>query len=82
MIDLTKMTSPEVKEAIENGYTTVVFAVRSNEQHGPCLAISTDAVIGDFIALKVTQKLGNALKAPTINVGCSEHHMKFPGTIT
>jgi creatinine amidohydrolase len=82
MIDISRMTSPEVKEAIENGYTTVVFAVGSNEQHGPCLITSTDALLGDYIAFSVTEKLGNALKAPTINVGCSEHHMKFPGTIT
>ncbi|MHA2392897.1 MAG: creatininase family protein [Promethearchaeota archaeon] len=82
MIDITRMTSLEVKEAIENGYTSVVFAVGSNEQHGPCLTVSTDAVFGDHIALIVAQKLGNALKAPTINVGCSEHHMMFQGTIT
>jgi creatinine amidohydrolase len=82
MIDLAQMTSPEIGAAIERGYTTVVFAVGSNEQHGPCLPVSTDTVLGDALALSVAESLGDALKAPTINVGCSEHHMRFPGTIT
>jgi len=82
MVDIAKMTSPEVGEAIKEGFDTVVFAVGSNEQHGPCLTVSTDAVLGDTLALGVAESLGNALKAPTIRVGCSEHHMKFPGTIT
>jgi len=82
MIDLAQMTSPEIGAAIERGYTTVVFAVGSNEQHGPCLPVSTDTVLGDTLALSVAESLGDALKAPTINVGCSEHHMRFPGTIT
>lgn len=82
MIDLAQMTSPEIGAAIERGRTTVVFAVGSNEQHGPCLPVSTDTLLGDALALSVAEGLGDALKAPTINVGCSEHHMRFPGTIT
>jgi creatinine amidohydrolase len=82
MIDLARMTSPEIKEAIQEGYSTVVFSVGSNEQHGPCLAVSTDTILGDALSQSVASKLGDALKAPTVNLGCSEHHMRFPGTIT
>ena len=82
MIDLAEMTSPDVEAALNNGFTTVVFAVGSHEQHGPCLPLSTDTTLGDALALAVVKKLGNAVKAPTVNVGCSEHHMRFPGTIT
>ena len=82
MIDLAQMTSPEIGAALEEGFDTVVFAVGSNEQHGPCLPVSTDTMLGDTLALSVAERLGGALKAPTINVGCSEHHMRFPGTIT
>jgi creatinine amidohydrolase len=32
--------------------------------------------------LAVAEKLGHAFAAPTIRVGCSEHHMKFPGTLS
>jgi creatinine amidohydrolase/Fe(II)-dependent formamide hydrolase-like protein len=82
MIDVANMTSPEIGEAIKKGYTTAVFAVGSNEQHGPVLAVCTDTVLGDILALKVAEKLGGALKFPTVNMGCSEHHMMFPGTVT
>jgi creatinine amidohydrolase len=81
-IKLEEMTSPEIGFAIESGFDTLVFAVGSNEQHGPVLAVSTDAVLGDELAYLVAKRLGNALMGPTVNVGCSEHHMRFPGTIT
>jgi creatinine amidohydrolase len=82
MIDLARMTSPDIGVSIKKGFDTVVFSVGSNEQHGPCLPVSTDTVLGDALAEAVANKLGKALKAPTVNVGCSEHHMKFPGTVT
>ena len=82
MVDIANMTSPEIGEAIRKGNTTAVFAVGSNEQHGPVLAVSTDTVLGDVLALRIAKQLGNALKFPTINIGCSEHHMMFPGTVS
>jgi creatinine amidohydrolase len=82
MINLAEMTSPDVGAALKKGFTTAIFAVGSNEQHGPCLPLSTDTVLGDALAEAVAKNLGKALKAPTVNVGCSEHHMRFPGTIT
>jgi creatinine amidohydrolase len=82
MIEIVNMTSPEIATAIQEGYNTAVFAVGSNEQHGPVLTVNTDTLLGDVLALRVSEKLENALKYPTINFGCSEHHMMFPGTIT
>lgn len=82
MIDAAKMTSLEIGEAINKGYTTAVFAVGSNEQHGPVLTVSTDTVLGDILASRIANGLGDALKFPTINMGCSEHHMMFPGTVS
>ena len=76
------MTSPDIRAAIERGMDTVVFAVGSNEQHGPCLPVFTDAAFGDTLAYLVAQKLDNAFKGPTINIGCSDLHMKFAGTIS
>ena len=34
------------------------------------------------IDAQVARRLGHTLVAPTIRVGCSEHHMGFPGTLT
>lgn len=79
---LEEMTWPEVKEAIQEGRTTVVVAVGAVEQHGPHLPLMVDAARGDRLALEVARRLDSALVAPTIRVGCSEHHMAFPGTIS
>jgi creatinine amidohydrolase len=70
----------DIQKAMNRGFKTVVFGVGSNEQHGPHLPTSMDSLIAEALAYKVALKLGNALQAPTINVGCSEHHMAFPGT--
>ena len=79
---LEEMTWPEVQAALEAGRRTVVFAVGATEQHGPHLPLLVDAVRGDRLAVEVARRLGDALVAPTIRVGCSEHHMAFPGTLS
>lgn len=79
---LEEMTSPEVEQALERGWRTVVVAVGATEQHGPHLPLLVDAVRGDRLAVEVARRLGRALVAPTIRIGCSEHHMSFRGTIS
>lgn len=79
---LEEMTWPEVEKAIADGHTTVVVSVGAVEQHGPHLPLLVDAARGDRLAVEVARRLGDALVAPTIRVGCSEHHMAFSGTIT
>jgi creatinine amidohydrolase len=81
-IRMEDMNSLDIKEAINNGYTTAVFAIGSTEQHGHHLPTKTDTMIGDALAFRVAQELENALQAPTIRPGCSEHHMAFAGTIS
>lgn len=79
---LEEMTWPEVEEAIAAGRTTVVVAVGAIEQHGPHLPLLVDAARGDRLAVATAERLGDAVVAPTIRVGCSEHHMGFAGTIS
>jgi len=81
-VRMSEMTRVGIQKALDRGFRTVVFAVGSNEQHGPHLPTCTDSLIGDFLANKVARKLGRTLQAPCINVGCSEHHMVFPGAIS
>jgi creatinine amidohydrolase len=52
------------------------------EQHGPHLPLFVDAEHGTRLGIEVARRLGNALVAPTIRVGCSEHHMAFAGTVS
>lgn len=79
---MERMTWPEVQEALERGYTTALVACGAVEQHGPHLPLLVDAAHGTRLALEVAERLSNALVAPTVRVGCSGHHMSFPGTVS
>ncbi|MHA1531820.1 MAG: creatininase family protein, partial [Candidatus Heimdallarchaeota archaeon] len=77
-----EMNWQDIQEAIQKGYKTLVVAVGSIEQHGPHLPTITDTLIGDSLVNEIVKKIGNALQGPTIRIGCSKHHLSFPGTIT
>lgn len=79
---MERMTSPEVAEALAEGYTTVVVPCGAIEQHGPHLPMFMDSEHGDRLGEEVARRLPGALVAPTIRVGCSEHHMAFRGTVS
>ena len=81
-LHLERLTSPEVGAAIAAGMTTALFACGAVEQHGPHLPMFTDAEHGTRLAEEVARRLGNALVAPTVRVGCSDHHMSFAGSLT
>jgi creatinine amidohydrolase len=80
-LELDKLTWPEVKTELENGRDTVVVAFGATEQHGPHMPLATDALIGDELARAVAERIG-AFVAPTVRVGCSSHHLDFPGTLS
>lgn len=81
-IQLERLTSPEIAAAIDAGWTTVVVPCGAVEQHGPHLPLFTDAEHGTRLGVEVARRLGKTLVAPTIRVGCSEHHMSFAGTVS
>ncbi len=81
-IRMEEMTWPAIRDAVGAGCTTAVVAVGATEQHGPHLPTMTDARIGDALAELVARKLGNALVARTIDVGISDHHLAFGGTVS
>jgi creatinine amidohydrolase len=80
-IDLDTLTWPQVRAEIQAGRDTVVLALGATEQHGPHMPLATDALIGDHLARRVADRLG-AFLAPTLRVGCSEHHVGFAGTMS
>lgn len=80
-VELDRMSWPEVKAELSAGRDTVVMAFGATEQHGPHMPLATDALIGDHLARLVADEL-DAFVAPTIRVGCSEHHLEFPGTLS
>lgn len=79
---LEELNWPAVRGALAAGYTTIVVAAGSIEQHGPHLPLVTDTLIGAGLVGAVVARLDGALQGPTIPFGCSEHHMAFPGTLT
>jgi len=79
---MQELTWPEIKQAIADGKTTAVFACGAIEQHGPHLPTGTDDYLGTAIAERAARIAGNALVAPTIRPGLSEHHMHFAGSFT
>jgi creatinine amidohydrolase len=80
-LHLDRLTWPEVKSEIENGRDTVIVPFGSTEQHGRHMPLGTDAVLGDEFGWAVAGRL-DAFLAPTVRLGCSEHHLSFSGTIS
>jgi creatinine amidohydrolase len=79
---LERMTWPAIEAAVAAGQTRAVVCLAATEQHGPHLPEGTDAWLGEELAGRLARALGDALVAPIIRPGCSEHHMGFAGTIT
>ncbi len=81
-IQLERLAWPEIRAALERGFETVVFACGATEQHGPHLPLLVDAEIGTRTAVETARRLGKCLVAPTVRIGCSDHHMAFAGTLS
>lgn len=76
------MSWPQIKNKIDSGYDTVIIVLASTEQHGLHLAECTDEIIGLGLACGLAERLKNALVAPPIIPGLSEHHLALPGSLS
>ena len=62
---------------------TILIPIGSMEQHGPNGFVGTDALCPEIIAHHAeAQAPDDVLVGPTFSVGCAQHHLGFPGTIT
>ena len=59
----------------------MVVAFGATEQHAHHMPLATDALLGDHFARRLADRL-DAFVAPTVRVGCSSHHLAFPGTLS
>ncbi len=82
IIQLELMAFPDVEEALRKGYTSVLVPCGAVEQHGPHLPLCMDADHAERLSVVLAQRMGDALIAPTIKIGCSSHHLTFAGTIS
>lgn len=79
MEELTWIELENKKEKIE----LVIVPLGSTEQHGPNTTLATDTVRAREMAKMIGEIYGDrVLIAPTLPIGLSYHHMKFPGTLT
>jgi len=79
---IERLTWPEVESAIRNGRRRAIIVAAAMEQHGPHLVEATDALLGEALGQALARRLGDALVAPVIRPGCSDHHLGFAGTIS
>ncbi|WP_416144641.1 creatininase family protein [Planococcus koreensis] len=79
---LEHMDWATIKEKIDSGVDTVIICTASVEQHGYHLPELTDTLIGQAVAIRAAEKLGDAVVAPVIRPGLSNHHMPMAGSLT
>jgi creatinine amidohydrolase len=79
---LEEMTWPQIGQALEDGYRTVIVCAGAIEQHGKHLPLGMDTMDGYVIAVEIARQLGHTLVAPVIRPGCSDHHLSFPGSLS
>lgn len=79
-MQLHQSTWQEVEAYLEHS-RGIILPIGSTEQHGPNGLLGTDAICPEIIARHAGDRSG-LLVGPTFNVGCAQHHMAFPGTIT
>ena len=72
---------PEI-EAYLTRSKGIIIPIGSTEQHGPNGLIGTDALCPEIIANEAAADEDDVLIGPTFNVGCAQHHMAFPGSMT
>jgi len=71
---------PEIDAYLQTS-KAILIPIGSTEQHGPIGLLGTDALCPEIIARRAGDEAG-FLIGPTFNVGQSQHHMGFAGTIT
>jgi creatinine amidohydrolase/Fe(II)-dependent formamide hydrolase-like protein len=83
-----ELTSPEVRDAVASGSTTVLIPIGGTEQNGPHLAIGKHNARAAALAPKIAAQLGHTLVAPVMvyvpegSIDPPSGHMKYPGTIS
>lgn len=85
---IERLTWTEVRNAVAEGYTTVIVPTGGTEQNGPHMVLGKHNFIVEHAAGEIAGRLGNALVAPVMAyvpegpVDPPSGHMRFPGTIT
>lgn len=85
---IEQMTSPELRDRIAAGTTTVLVPIGGTEQNGPHMVLGKHNVRASILAGQIAQRLGNAVVAPVVSyvpegaIYPPAAHMRFTGTIS
>jgi len=79
---MAAMHWPEIASRIEQGVRTIIVPLGSTEQHGPHLPLSTDTLVTEAIVERLASHFAPVFIGPTLNVGSSDHHLAFAGTVS
>ena len=79
-MELARLNWPDARDALRRA-RVALLPVGSTEQHGPHLPLGTDWYIASHIAQEVAES-ADRLLLPGIQVGVSDEHSQFWGTLT
>lgn len=85
---IEEMTSPELRQRIAGGATTILVPIGGTEQNGPHMVLGKHNVRARVLAGLIARKLGNAVVAPVVayvpegSIQPPVAHMRFVGTIS
>lgn len=76
-----QLTSAEIRDVDRD--VPVVLPLTATEQHGNHLPLGTDRMIADHFMNHLQGQLpDDVLILPTVQIGCSHHHLDFEGTLS
>ncbi len=87
-VQLEELTWTELRERIAAGTTTVLLPIGGTEQNGPHMTLGKHNVRVKLLAVRIAERLGNAVVAPVIAYvpeGAIEpptQHMRYTGTLS
>ena len=85
---LEELTWTEVRDAIQDGTTTIIVPTAGTEQNGPHMVLGKHKFIINHASNEIARRLGNALVAPVVtyvpegNLDPPSGHMRYAGSIT
>ena len=87
-VQLEDLTWTELRDRIAAGATTALLPIGGTEQNGPHMTLGKHNVRVRLLAVRIAERLGNAVVAPVIAYvpeGAIEpptQHMRYPGTLS
>lgn len=88
-VHMEKLTWTEVKQALNDGYDTVLIPTAGVEQNGPFVILGKHKLVIERASHDIAHHLGNTLVAPVIDFvpegqiePIAEGHMRFAGTVS